>query len=29
MKFAVGYQMFPDGYFIENIIRRKDSISEV
>lgn len=29
MKFSVGYQLFPDNYFIENIIKRKDSISEV
>ena len=29
MKFAVGYQLFPDSYFIDNIIRRKEGISEV
>ena len=29
MKFSVGYQLFSDDYFIENIIKRKDLISEV
>ena len=29
MKFAVGYQLFLNDDFIENIIERKDSISEV
>jgi len=29
MKFAVGYQFFPDGYFIDAIIERKAHISEV
>ena len=29
MKFAVGYQMFPDAYFMEKIIQRGASISEV
>ena len=29
MKFAVGYQLFPDSFFIDNIIRRKEGISEV
>lgn len=29
MKFSVGYQLCADDYFLENIIKRKDSISEV
>lgn len=29
MQFAVGYQFFPDGYFIDAIIERKAHISEV
>ena len=29
MKFSVGYQLLPHTYFIEEIINRKDSISEV
>lgn len=29
MKFSVGYQLFSDSYFIDNIIERKDHISEV
>lgn len=29
MKFSVGYQLCPDDYFLDSIIERKDSISEV
>ncbi len=29
MKFAVGYQLFSDDYFLDNIINRKNDISEV
>ena len=29
MKFAIGYQVFGDNHYIENIIQRKDNISEV
>lgn len=29
MKFAVGYQLFTDNYFVENIIKRKKDISEI
>lgn len=29
MKFSVGYQLFSDNCYIENIVKRKESISEV
>ncbi len=29
MKFAVGYQLFSDNSFIDSIIKRKHSVSEV
>ena len=29
MKFSVGYQLLPDSYLIDEIIQRKDTISEV
>ncbi len=29
MKFDVGYQLYPDNYYVDEIVKRKDSISEV